>query len=85
MSGEHFVAAFWVAFGLSLIVFRNWWVRERLDYYRGLAERWEGTRTARKAEDKIRWYERHRDEAERRTIYFGFAVLIGVVLFFFLV
>jgi hypothetical protein len=74
-----------VAFGLSLILFRSWWVRERIDYYRGLAERWEGTRIARKAADKLSWYETHRAEAERRNIYLGVgASLVGVILFFLL-
>ena len=85
MSRGNFVAAFWVAFGLTLIVFRKWWVRERIGFYRGLTERWQGTRTAGKAEDKVRWYETHRAEAERRTIYAGVgASLVGVILFLLL-
>ena len=85
MSRGTFVAACWVVFGLSLIAFRSWWVSERIDFYRGLAKRWEGTRTARKVDDKLRWYEAHRAEAERRTIYAGFgASLVGIILFFLL-
>ena len=80
MDGVAWGAVAALAFGISLIVFRGWWVRERIGYYKGLTESWSGTRTDEKAERKLKWYETHQIKAERQAIYVGCGfLLLGIM------
>jgi hypothetical protein len=66
-----------VVLGLTFVLLRGWWVRDRLDYFSRIARTGIGERIRQTAEDKARWYESHRERTERRFTCVG----LGLVLF----
>ena len=77
-------AALCIVVGLSFVLFRGWWVRERTDVLRSAVRVAMGERMRQKAEARARWYETHPADAERRAIYIGIAyILLGVVVLLF--
>lgn len=82
MDREYGFAAYCLVVGLSFVLFRRWWVRDRTDFLRRAVGVAIGERMGQRAEDNARWYETHRVEAERRCAYLGFAfILVGIVVF----
>ncbi len=81
MDRESGLGAYLVVFGVTLVVFRGWWVRERIDYSKRIARSAMRERTRQRAEETARWYEINRGEGERRFAYFGvIAVVVGVAI-----
>jgi len=65
----------------TLVVFRGWWVRERISYSKQITNWGPSERTRQRAVDTMRWYEMDREEAERRFAYCGVGVLLlGIVI-----
>ena len=61
----------------TLVLFRRWWVRERISYGKQIPSE----RTRQRAVDTMRWYEMNREEAERHFAYYGVGVfLLGIVI-----
>jgi hypothetical protein len=82
MDREYGFAAYYLLVGLSFVLFRRWWVRDRTDFLRRAVRVATGERMRQRAENNARWYETHRVEAERRCAYLGFAfILVGTVVF----
>jgi hypothetical protein len=81
MDPTYFIAAYWVAMGIGLILFRRGFVRERIDRRRAYARVAIRERIRQKAEARARWYESHLAEAERRTVYIGLVfIVVGAVV-----
>jgi len=77
-------AAFCIVVGLSFVLFRRCWVRERTDVLRRAVRVAIGERMRQRAEARARWYELHPEKAERRAVYIGIAyILVGVVVLLF--
>jgi hypothetical protein len=74
-------AAYCIVVGLSFVLFRRWWVRDRTDFLRRAVRVAIGERMRHRAEARARWYETHPAEAERRTVYIGLAfIIVGAVV-----
>ena len=54
--------------GSTLVLFRGWWVRERISYSKQIPSE----RTRQWAVDTMRWYEMNREEAERRFVVWAY-------------
>jgi hypothetical protein len=77
-------AALCIVVGLSFVLFRRWWVRDRTDFLRRAVRVAIGERMRQRAEARARWYESHPEEAERRAVYIGIGyILVGVVVVLF--
>jgi hypothetical protein len=75
------LAAYCIVVGLSFVLFRRWWVRDRTDFFRRSVRVAIGERMRQRAEAKARWYETHPAEAERRAVYIGLAfIIVGAVV-----
>ena len=75
-------AAYCIVVGLTFVLFRRWWMRDRTDFLRRAVRIAIGERMRQRAEDNARWYETHPVEAERRCAYLGFAfILVGTIVF----
>jgi hypothetical protein len=81
MDRAYFFAAYCIVVGLSFILFRRWWVRDRTDFLRSGVRFQIGERARQRAEARARWYETHPAQAERRTVYIGLAfIVVGAVV-----
>jgi hypothetical protein len=71
-----------VALGLTFVLLRGWWARDRFDFFSRIARIGIGERTRQRAEDKARWYETHRVQGERRFAHLGLGLLLlGMIVF----
>ena len=69
-------AVYCIVVGLSFVLFRHWWVRDRTDFLRRGVRFAIGERMRQKADARARWYETHPAEAERLFVYIGLAFIV---------